>query len=72
MAHPSDVEEVTAGLMDSFRNLREGGLTDTAFREAVELANTGGKVLSAYKLRLLYAKLRKEAPDIPGLTTTAA
>lgn len=60
----TDIEEVTEGLMETFRALRAG---DMQAKEAVEINNTAGKIISAYKVRVAYAALRREEPDIPGL-----
>jgi len=61
------LEEVTEGLMDVFRSLRSGDMDP---KEAVEINNTAGKIISAYKTRIAYAALRGEAPVIDGLETT--
>ena len=58
------IEEVTAGLMETFRGLRDGTIKP---KEAQELNNTAGKIISAYKARLAYHALRGEAPIIPYL-----
>lgn len=63
----TDIEEITAGLMETFRALKSG---DMEAKDAQEINNTAGKVISAYKTRIAYHALRGEAPSIPGLTTT--
>lgn len=63
------LEEVTEGLMDVFRSLRSG---DMDAKDAVEVNNTAGKIISAYKTRIAYAAIRGEAPRIEGLETTPA
>lgn len=62
------IEEVTEGIMETFREMRAGAV-DRA--DASEIANLGGKVISAYKTRLVYHGMRGEIPEIPGLGTTA-
>lgn len=61
------IEEITSGLMDVFRKLRSGEMNP---KDAVEINNTAGKVISAYKTRIAYSALRKEEPRIPGLETS--
>lgn len=63
------LEEVTDGLIDVFRRLRSG---DMEAKEAVEINNTAGKIISAYKTRIAYAALRGDIPKIEGLETTPA
>ena len=63
----SDIEEITEGLMDVFRQLRSG---DMEAKDAMEINNTAGKVISAYKTRIAYHALRSEPPTIPGLATS--
>lgn len=62
----NDIQEVTAGLMDVFRGLRDGSMQA---KDAIEVNNTAGKIISAYKVRLAYHALRDEKPDILGLET---
>ncbi len=64
----SDIEEVTEGLMDVFRQLRDGTMEP---KDAMEINNTAGKIISAYKTRIAYHALRDERPTIEGLSTTA-
>jgi len=61
------LEEITEGLMEVFRDLKSGAMNG---REAVEINNTAGKVISAYKTRIAYAMLRGDSPMIDGLETT--
>lgn len=60
----TDIEEVTDGLMAVFRDLRSGAMEA---KDAVEINNTAGKIISAYKVRIAYHALRQEAPEIEGL-----
>lgn len=61
------LEEVTEGLMEVFRALKSG---DMEAKEAVEINNTAGKIISAYKTRIAYSALRGDTPMIEGLETT--
>lgn len=61
------IEEVTEGLMETFRGLRSG---DVENKDAQEIANVAGKIISAYKTRIAYAMIRNDAPMIAGLETT--
>lgn len=61
------LEEVTEGLMTTFRELKAG---DIEAKDAQELANVAGKIISAYKTRIAYAVIRNDAPMIAGLETT--
>lgn len=63
------MEEITDGLMDTFRGLR-GGTVEA--KDAQEIANVAGKVISAYKTRIAYAALRGDIPIIDGLETSTA
>ena len=63
----SDIEEVTVGLMEVFRALRSG---DMEAKDAQEINNTAGKIISAYKTRIAYHALRGDTPEIEGLGTT--
>lgn len=60
----TDIEEVTDGLMDVFRKLRGG---EMEAKEAVEINNTAGKIISAYKVRVAYQALLDDRRSIPGL-----
>ena len=60
------LQEITEGLMDVFRDLRSGEMEPKA---AVEINNTAGKIISAYKTRLAYAIMRGDVPLIEGLET---
>lgn len=62
------LEEVTEGLMEVFRSLKSG---DMEAKDAMEINNTAGKIISAYKTRIAYHALRGDAPSIEGLETTA-
>lgn len=61
------LEEITDGLMEVFRDLKAGTMDG---KEAVEINNTAGKIISAYKTRIAYAMLRGDSPMIDGLETT--
>lgn len=61
------LEEITEGLMEVFRGLKS---RDLEAKDAVEINNTAGKIISAYKTRIAYAALRGDTPMIEGLETT--
>lgn len=61
------LEEITEGLMEVFRALKTG---DMEAKDAMEMNNTAGKVISAYKTRIAYHALRGDRPDIEGLETS--
>jgi hypothetical protein len=61
------LEEITEGLMEVFRALKTG---DMEAKDAMEINNTAGKVISAYKTRIAYHALRGDTPAIEGLETT--
>lgn len=61
------IEEVTEGLMEVFRALQSG---DMEAKDAQEINNTAGKIISAYKTRIAYGALRGDMPQIEGLETT--
>lgn len=61
------LEEITEGLIEVFRDLKAGTMDG---KDAVEINNTAGKVISAYKTRIAYAILRGDTPVIDGLETT--
>lgn len=63
----TEIEEVTQGLMEVFRDLKSGAMEP---QDAMEINNTAGKIISAYKTRIAYHALRGEAPEIEGLNTT--
>lgn len=61
------LEEITEGLMEVFRALKTG---DMEAKDAQEINNTAGKVISAYKTRIAYHALRGDSPSIEGLETS--
>lgn len=56
--------ELRQQLADVFASLRAG---ETNHRDAAELANIAGKMISSAKVQLEYCQLRDEKPDIPFL-----
>lgn len=59
-----NVEELRAELSQVFVDLRAG---DIKPKEAAELANLAGKMISSAKVQVEYFALRKEAPNIDFL-----
>lgn len=51
-------------LLDVFNKLRDGEIEP---KDAVELNNTAGKIISSIKMQLAYHSMRQEKPEIPFL-----
>ena len=62
------ITDIRDQLIQVFNGLRDGTI---AAKDAVEVNNTAGKIISAYKTRIAYHALRDERPTIEGLSTTA-
>ena len=58
------VTEIREDLIDVFNGLRDGSID---IKDAVEINNTAGKIISSAKVQLAYHALRGECPDIPFL-----
>ena len=56
-------------LIDVFNGLRDGTLET---KDAVEINNTAGKIISSAKVQLAYHALRGESPSIPFLEAAQA
>lgn len=56
--------DIRNDLVNVFNKLRDGTMEA---KEAVEINNTAGKIISSVKVQLAYAALRGERPDISFL-----
>lgn len=63
-----NAEELRMKLSEVFEGLRAGSIKPG---EASELANLAGKMINSAKVQVEYYALRKEAPNIEFLTSTA-
>lgn len=59
-----NISELAADLTGLYTELRNGTVD---IKQATELNNTAGKIISAHKVQLAYHALRNEAPVIPFL-----
>jgi len=60
----NNINDLIANLAHVYEELRDGAMKN---KDAAELANVAGKVISANKVQLVYHALRKEQPTIPFL-----
>lgn len=58
------ITDVRNDLLDVFAGLRDHTMDA---KDAVEINNTAGKIISSAKVQLAYHALRGEAPNIPFL-----
>lgn len=58
------ITDIRNDLIDVFNGLRDGTLET---KEAVEINNTAGKIISSAKVQLAYHSLRGESPSIAFL-----
>jgi|GEM_PF-1098428 len=58
------ITDIRNDLVNVFNCLRDGTMEA---KDAVEINNTAGKIISSVKVQLAYAALRGEQPDIPFL-----
>lgn len=58
------IEDIRDELIDVFKGLRNGSVNA---KDAVEINNTAGKIISSAKVQIAYHALRKETPSIPFL-----
>lgn len=58
------ITDIRNDLVNVFNRLRDGTMEA---KDAVEINNTAGKIISSVKVQLAYAALRGEQPDIPFL-----
>lgn len=61
------ITDIRNDLVNVFNKLRDGTMEA---KEAVEINNTAGKIISSIKVQLAYSALRGEQPDIPFLGTS--
>jgi len=61
------VDELRAQLSEVFLQLRSGNIK---YKEASELANLAGKMISSAKVQVEYFALRKETPKISFLESS--
>ncbi|RAK68818.1 hypothetical protein [Phenylobacterium kunshanense] len=62
------IADIRNDLIEVFNGLKNGTMEA---REAVEINNTAGKIISSAKVQIAYHALRGEAPNIPFLSSTA-
>lgn len=62
------ITDIRNDLVNVFNRLRDGTMEA---KDAVEINNTAGKIISSVKVQLAYAALRNEQPDIPFLKPSA-
>lgn len=63
------ITDIRNDLIAVFNGLRNGTMEA---KDAVEVNNTAGKIISSAKVQLAYAALRGERPDIEFLRSPAA
>ena len=63
------ITDIRNDLIDVFNGLRDGTLET---KDAVEINNTAGKIISSAKVQLAYHALRGESPSIPFLESEQA
>jgi hypothetical protein len=61
------ITDIRNDLINVFEGLQNGTVER---KDAVEINNTAGKIISSAKTQLAYAALRQEKPDIPFLDTS--
>ena len=60
------ITDIRNDLINVFSKLRDGTMEA---KDAVEINNTAGKIISSVKVQLAYAALKGETPDIPFLAS---
>lgn len=68
MKNPDTVTDIRDQLIAVFNGLRDGSVD---VKDAVEINNTAGKIISSAKVQLAYHALRGEAPNIPFLAAAS-
>ena len=63
------ITDIRNDLINVFNGLRDGTMEA---KDAFEINNTAGKIISSAKVRLAYAALRGERPNINFLESPAA
>lgn len=64
MRHQMTVTDIRNDLINVFQGLRDKTMD---VKDAVEINNTAGKIISSAKVQLAYHALRGECPEIPFL-----
>lgn len=59
-----NITELTGSLTKLYAEIEAGGID---MKQATELNNTAGKIISAHKIQLAYHAMRGESPTIPFL-----
>lgn len=59
------ISDIRNELINVFNGLRDGSIEA---KDAMEINNTAGKIISTAKVQVAYYALRGEAPDIPFLS----
>ncbi len=68
MKTPKDIDEVTDGLAEMFAIVFND---PRRAAQASEVINAAGKLIAAMKVKMCYASLRGEEPDIPFMGKTS-
>lgn len=63
------ITDIRNDLINVFNGLRDGSMEA---KDAFEINNTAGKIISSAKVQLAYAALRGERPDIEFLKSPVA
>lgn len=66
MTQTTTITHIRDDLITVFNGLKNGTMD---IKEAFELNNTAGKIISSAKVQLAYHALRGEKPDIPFLNS---
>lgn len=65
----TSITDIRNDLINIFNGLRDGTIEA---KDAFEINNTAGKIISSAKVQLAYAALRGERPDIEFLKSPSA
>ncbi len=60
------ITDIRNDLIEVFNGLRDGSIEA---KDAIEINNTAGKIISSAKVQIAYHALRSEAPNIPFLAS---
>lgn len=63
------ITDIREQLIEVFNGLRDGSMEA---KDAVEVNNTAGKIISTAKVQIAYHALRGEMPEIPFLAAPVA
>ncbi len=67
-AAPKNIDELTQELLEAFAMVKDD---PRRANQVKEIANTAGKIINGIRLKLVYAALRGEEPEIPFLGPTS-